>query len=435
MQFNVKKIPKSELEVEVTIPFPEFESHVKRAAVLISEEQEIEGFRRGKAPYDIVKNRFGESLIYERAADIAVRKTYPELMERIIAEKSLDNTYSPIGRPEITVIKLAPGNELQYKIKTAVLPEIILPHYKEIARQVVKEKKEMAVSEEEIKDTLNWIRESRAVLITRDRPAQKGDAIEIDFEVKHEGVKLEKGESLNHPFILGQGKFLPGFEERLEGMAQGEKKSFTLTVPENWQDKSLAGKTLDFSVTMKLVQERRVPEANDEFARTLGNFSSVEALKQNIKEGLFQEKAKKEKERMRVLAIDKIAEAVKIDIPEILIVRELDKMIEELKAGIVNMGMKWEDYLLHIKKNVEELKKEWREEAEKRVRIALTLREIAEREKIEVAEEEIKTHTNEYLRKYKSADGAKNDIDPESLREYIKGVLKNEKVLELLEKE
>lgn len=460
MKYEINKLPNSEVEISVEISVEEMEPHIKRAAILISEENEIEGFRKGKAPYDIVKNRFGELVIYEKAADLAIRKTYPKLMEKLTTDGILNTLHPPIGKPEIAVTKLAPGNELRFKVKFAVLPEVTLPDYKEIARCAAGNKKEISVSDKEIREALNWICESRAALIAVDRAAQKRDGVEIDFQTRQGGVKIESSESQNHPLIIGRGKFLPGFEENLIGMKAGEEKSFTLVAPENWHEKSMAGKVFDFLVTMKSVQDRKVPEINDEFAKSLGNFSSLDALKTNIKEGLANEKRDKEKQRIRSLIIEETAKESKMDIPATLILSELEKMIDELKSGVEKMGMKWEDYLLHIKKNMEELKKEWREEAEKRVRIALCLREIAAMEKIAVSEEEVTERAHKFLEQYRSAEvAAENAIDPvrsqtpeasvvpqeaertsngvdtESLREYTKNVLTNEKVFEMLEHE
>lgn len=452
MNYTTTSLPKSELEIEVTLPFSEFEPHIKRAAVLLSEENEIEGFRRGKAPYDIVKNRFGEAAILDRAAELAVKKTYPEVLTRIKNQASrIKNDFTPIGSPNITVTKLAPGNELQYKVKVALLPEVKLPDYKKIAEKILyKETQAVEVTDEEIAKTLDWIRESRTKLVTVNRPARSGDRVEVSFETRHGGAKVESGDSHNHPVIIGKGKFLPGFEDQLLGMKAGEEKDFTLTVPDAWHKKNLAGKALDFHVKMILVQERIVPELNDEFAKSLGNFSSLESLRQSIRDGILAEKEEKEKQRIRALIIEEVAEKAEAEIPDVLIEREVDKMLDEMKSGVESIGMKWEDYLLHLNlsevsevsapnsdatppKPEEVLRAGWREQAEKRVRIALCLYEIAKIEKIEPTAEEIEARANQYLAQFKTVEEAERSIDPESLREYIKGVLRNEKVFELLE--
>lgn len=447
MNFSIHPLPKAEIEIRVTLPFAELEPHVKKAAVLISEEVEIEGFRKGKAPYDIVKSRIGEQAIYERAADLAVRKTYPEVLNELVIPRSQSDRdpgaerlgtsnqlLVPIGRPEIYITKLAPGNELQYKVKTAIMPEVKLPDYKKIAQRVLTGKKEVGVNDEEVKKSLDWVREARAPIVTVSREAQKGDRVEIDFEIRHAGVKIENGESRNHPVFIGQGKFLPGFEDALIGMEAGSHKEFSLEIPPGWQEKNLAGKKLDFEVSMKLVQEMRLPDLTDEFARGLGNFKGAEDLRNNVREGMLREKEEKEKERVRVLMIEGIAKDAVLEIPGVLTDSEVEKMLGELKSGVGQMGVKWEDYLGHIKKTTEDLRKEWRGEAEKRVRIALCLREIAKLEKIEPGEEEIKERADQFLAEHQSAKEAQDKIDAPTLREYTRGILRNEKVFEFLEK-
>ncbi|MBI2121811.1 MAG: trigger factor [Candidatus Sungbacteria bacterium] len=468
MKHTFSQLPKSEIEIAVTIPFSEFEPFFKKAAKLFSEEIEIPGFRKGHAPEQMVRERAGEMQIWERAADLAVRDTYIKILADLREKESAGGReFSPIGKPEVMVTKLAPGNDLEYKVKFAVLPEVKLPDYKSTAAKVKKGRKEVSVSEEEIAKSLEWLQNSRATLIIVDRPAAFGDRVEIDFEVRHggarpvrsqtpeasadpqvypvrnfisngasrtsNGVKIEGGESKNHPFILGQGKFIPGFEDALLGVKAGEEKSFTLATPRDWRETALAGKALDFSVKMNLVQERKLPQVSDEFAKNLGGFESLEALKQNIREGLTSEKKDKESQRVRSEIISEIAKSAKIEVPQILVESELDKMLEELKSGVGNMGMKWEDYLLHIKKNQDELRREWQSEAERRVRIALCLREIAKIEKIEPTREEIDARANDFLKQFESVEEAAKKFDPESLREYSRGILRNERVFEFLE--
>lgn len=433
MNAELTALPGSEVEIRVVLPFAEFEPHLKTAAGAISEEIAIEGFRKGKAPYDVVKARVGENAIYEHAAEIAVRKTYPKARDMLVEQGKLSPEHPAIGRPEITISKLAPGNELTYTIKVALMPSVTLPDWRAIARTATSEKKAQTVSDEEVDKALAWIAESRMKLVTVARAAQKDDHAEIDLEIRHEGVKIAEGDSKNHPLVVGQGKFLPGFEDELVGMQAGSRKSFSLTAPADWRDASVAGRTLEFSVTMKLIQERMLPAIDDEFARGLGQFPTLDALKTNIREGLLAEKNEKEIQRVRGITVARIAEKARMEVPEVLIASELGKMAAELKAGVADLGMKWEDYLLHIKKSEAELKKDWREEATNRVRSALVLREIAREEGINPAEEEVKERAGKFLAQFQDAAEAGQAIDPRELHDYTQGVLRNEKVFHMLE--
>lgn len=433
MQYTLTSLPKSEIEIRVTIPFDEFKPHLERAAVLISKEIEIEGFRRGKAPYEVVKNRVGENAIYERAAEVAVRKTYPEILQELVTSNRLPARNPPIGRPEITITKLAPGNDPEYKARTAILPAVTLPDYTAIARRLRKEKKEQLVSEEEVDRAVQWLRESRTQLITVERSAAPGDRVEVDFEIRKAGVKITEGESKNHPIVIGEKRFIPGFEDALIGMKAGEEKRFTLTAPDNWREQSFAGKTLDFTAAMKLVQERRIPELNEEFAKGIGDFATLDALKTNVQEGLVAEKNEKETQRIRGLMIAEIGAQARVEVPDALIILETDKMTAELKSGTAGLGMRWEDYLRQIQKSEADLRADWLEEALRRVRIALCLREIASGEHIDPGEEEITDRANRILQQFRTAREAERSIDPAQLREYAKGILRNEKVFTFLE--
>lgn len=433
MNVTLKKLPGSEIEIAVALTPAEFEPHAKRAATLISEEVAIEGFRKGKAPYDVVKARVGEHALYERAAEVAARATYPRAYQSLVERGELSREHPAIGRPEVTITKLAAGNDFTYTVKAAVLPAVTLPDWRAIAKTTAAERKEEAASDEEVSRAVAWLAESRMHRVTVARPAAPGDHAEVDFEIRSDGVKIADGDSRNHPIVIGHAKFLPGFEEQLVGMKAGERKTFTLAVPADWRDQAVAGKMLEFSVLMRLVQERRIPEAGDEFARDLGDFATLDALRAHVSEGITLEKKEKETQRIRGLMASRIAEQAIMEVPAILIASETEKMLAELRAGIADLGMTWEKYLAHIKKSEQEIKDGWQDEARKRVRVSLVLREIARAEQVRPTEEEIKERADRLLAQFKTAAEAERAVDPGELRDYTQGVLKNEKVFELLE--
>jgi len=296
-------------------------------------------------------------------------------------------------------------------------------------------KNQSKIEKEEIEKSLDYLRQSRAKIITVNKPAQKGNQVEIDFEFRCAGVKTEDGTSKNHPLILGDARFLPGFEKELEGMSAGQEKEFSLKTPENWPDKRIVDKNLDFKVKMNLVQEREIPELNDEFAKSLGQFDSLDALKKNIEEGLIKEKQIKEDQRIKLELIGKVADESKMETPDSLIEQEVERMLAEFKFSINNIGLDFDRYLKEIKKTIDEIKKEWKNQAEKRVRIALCLRAIADKENIQISEEELTEKINQDLKQYPNTEEVKKNIDLNALREYTEEVLRNEKVLGLIEKE
>jgi len=422
---NVKsnKISSNQIEIEIEVPAIQTDSYFQLAASNLSKNLKVNGFRPGKVPPEIVERELGSQKLYDEAANLAVSKTLPKAI--------IENRIEMVGQPDIVITKIAKGNPMKYKAKIWVIPEIKMANYKglEVKRQ------KLEVKPEEVDGSLKYLQKSRTKLITVNRPAKLGDRVEIDFVAKNNGVKIEGGESRNHPLIIGENRFIPGFEEKLEGMKNQEENEFSLRVPENWHQKNLANQNIDFKVKINLVQERQIPELSDEFAKSLGNFQSLEQLKSNIKEGILEEKKQKDRERIRMELVGKVAENSEMDIPEVLINFELDKMIGELKASVEDMSLDFDVYLREIKKTPEDFKKEWRKNAEKRVKISLILREIAKKEKIEVGEEEITERISKAVKHYPNLKEAERNIDLPAFKEYTEGVIKNEKVFELLERE
>ena len=425
MQTSLKRNTDSTVEIEVELSHEETVPYLDRATAKFAREITIEGFRQGKAPIEMVRQRIGEMKIYEEALNLIIDAVLPELL---VKEK-----LRVVGRPQIEVKKMAPGNPIVFTLKTAIVPEFRLPDFEKIAREILKTKKEPAVEDKEIDEAINWLRRSRSTAKPAPRPAAKGDAVEIDFTAKENGVILEKGSSKNHPLTIGDEKFVPGFEDGLIGMTAGDKKQFSVAMPADYHEKSLAGKTIEFDVTMNRVDELILPEMTDEFAKTLGKFETVADVNQNIRDGLHEEKRLRETERIRIEIADAIAKATEITTPQVLIDAELDKMAEELRGHIEGMNLKYDDYLTHIKKTETDLRKEWAEDALRRVKIAMVLRAIAEAKSLEPSDAEIAEETNRILSRYKTPGEAAKDLDPDAVRQYARGIARNEKVFEYLE--
>ena len=423
MKYTIKKLPKSQVEIHVSVPEDEFSVFQEKALGQLAEKVHIEGFRAGKAPAGLVKDKIGVGEVNARAAEAAIEKHYKEILEK----ERLDI----IGHPDAKIEKADPS--LEYSITASFFPEVKLPDYKEIAKKNLKDRKKVIVEEKDIHDALTYIRESRASFVTVTRAAEKGDRVEVDFLVTDNGVPIEGGTSHNHPFILGEGRFVPGFEEEVVGMKEKEEKKFSLTMPKDYPN-NLGGKKLDFLVTVKLVQQKNLPELNDNFVKGVGKFETVTELTESIRGGILQEKEEKERQRIDMKIAEEVAQKSNIDIPNILIESELDKMLREMKAGIEKMGMEFTKYLEHLKKTESDLRKEWVADAEKRVGVALVLRTIANTEHIEPTKEEIEIKANHSLEHFKEDGYDVTKIDTRALEDYSRSILRNEKVFEFLEK-
>lgn len=426
MKVEIKQLPKSQVEFEIELEADEFNGYFKKAVSKISANLKFDGFRAGKAPQNIVEEAVGEAGILDEAANQAVRQAYIHAID----EKNI----KAVSQPEITVIKLAKNNPFVFKAKVAVLPEISLPDYLAIVKKVMNNKQKVEITEKEITEALDYLVESRSKYSTVLRGAEKGDRVEIDFLSRLDGKEMEGGKSKNHPLVIGQGRFIPGFEEELIGMKEKDVKKFTLKFPKDYHKKELSEKLVDFEVMMNLVQKIEKPVIDDEFAKSLGKFTSVEELKKNINSGILQEKEQKERDKIRKELILEIGKKTKVEIPDALVNRELDKMLMEFEDGAAKMGLEFDEYLKQLGKTKDQMKAEWQAQARERVLATLVLMAIADEQKIEPKPDEIEDEVNAFLMRYQNATDAKRQIDLGALREYTKSVLKNEKVFEYLEK-
>ncbi|MEK7560826.1 MAG: trigger factor [Patescibacteria group bacterium] len=435
MTHTAASLPKSRLKIDVRLTPEEFAPHLTRAAVLMSEENPIDGFRPGKAPYDAVRRVAGEASLERRGAEIAIGKTYQDVIKALTLEGKITEDCPAVGSPEIAVTEAGGQKGLAYTIVLSLTPSVALPDdYRIRVGRVRSEKKDADISDEEMAKALDEIRESRAALITVDRPAETGDAVEIDFVARQAGVKIEQGESRHHPFILGRGRFIPGFEEELIGMAAGAQKDFTIVVPPDWRDTALRGKALDFHVVMQLVQERLIPEATDEFARSLGDFASMEDLTARIKDGIRRGKERDKELRLRNRILEEMRRSSVLgEMPEVLIVEECRALLSEYRSALESSGMAWTEYLLHVGKTEEKLLKENADKAADRAASALVLRAIARREGITPDDRDVDARVDAFLQTASSDE--KRRLDREALRAHFRGALRNEKVFEFLEEQ
>ena len=433
MKTEIKKLPKSELEIEFELTAEEFGHHFEHAIEHLKGHVKVDGFRPGQAPAKMVEDKLKPEMLLMEAGEHAVKHVYHDYV--------LENNLEPIGEPEVQILKIAKGNPFSFKVKFSVLPDIELPDYKEIAAKI--KGKEFSVTEEEVLDALNYLQKTRAKFTAKDPSASsgRGDFVEITYQSKdldlgkaapQSGASLApRGREVKDQFILGEGGMVKGFEENIEGMKAGEEKEFSVSFPKDLPaqagnpNKNLAGNDVLFKVKLISAQKMELPEINDEFAKQLGSFDTLAALKTSMKEGITLEKTEAEKQRKRGEVLDRISETSKFEIPEKLVEYEQAHLLEDLKSKIIQTArVSFEEYLATIKKTEEEIKEKFKKEAEKRIKGFLILRQIGKQENIQVSEEEIA----EEMKKVQ-----KGEFDTNQLKEYAKGAIYNEKVFKFLE--
>lgn len=427
METSCKRLPNLQIEIFFIISVDEFKRYLDNAVLVLGENFNIEGFRKGKAPREILEKNLPEGKILEEAIDSAIKESYVQKVKEL-AESG--EKIEVIGRPEIEVMKVAKGSPLEFKARVSILPDIVLPDYKKIASKI--KSKEISVEEREIEESLKFLQKSRSKIVPKEKGelCQKGDFVEVTFS----SPQVESGKETKDNFIMGEGRFIPGFEENILGMAVGEEKEFKATFPEKYFKEDLSGKEADFKVKINNLSKVELPELNDELVKNFGNFENLEALKKSIREGLKLEKEEAEKQRNRAETLEKIESATPFEIPNILVEGEKERMLEELRIHLQNQfKISFSDYLIRIKKTEKEIIDSFSGEALKRVKNFLILREIAKKENIVVSDQEVEEKVNEFLKRNPDVGKIEKEVDSERIKEYHKEVVTNEKIFQLLE--
>lgn len=423
MKSEVKKLPKSQVEISVELAWAELAPYLEKAAEKVSKEAKIDGFRPGKAPYSIVKQKFGEAAILNEAADDILSKTYFQVLK--------ENEIMAIGQPQIRILKSAPENDFSYVATVAILPKVKVGDLAKVS--VAKAKAE--VKPEQVEKVIEDIRKMRAKQVVVERAAKKGDVLELDFDIFLDKVPIENGQYKKFPVSLGEGKFIPGFEEQVEGMKAGDEKEFELEFPKDYFEKKLAGKKCEFKAKCLAVYEVEMPEVSDGFAKEIsgGQFGTVDAMKKNIEENLLKEEEAKADQKAEVEMFDKLVEASEFDeLPETLLHNEMHRMVHELEDSVTRQGLNFEDYLKSIKKTHDDLEKDFRPQAEKRVKTSILCREIYQEQKMDVTEDEVGVEIEEMMKNYPANPEVRKQLEAETYKDYLRNVIGNRKVVDYL---
>jgi len=349
MKPTITKLDHSRVEIKTTVPADKFDGYRARALKSLGDRIEVDGFRKGNVPANVIEKKVGDAAVLEEMAQLAIVESYPA----ILAEHKID----AIGRPEIHITKIAAGNDLEFTVTTAVIPTVELADYKKIAKETNKTKIEIVADEKEVEDAIKELRQMRAHQAMHDAGVEHADH--------------------NHAAI----------------------------------------------------DEKDLPELNDEFVKSLGKFENVEDFKTKLKENLAKEKENREIEKKRIAIIDGIIDGSTIDLPDMLVDFELDKMMQQFAYDISMTGMTMEDYLTRIEKTEDTLKAEWRVNAIKRAKMQLILEKIAADEKLVPNDTDVQAETQKILEMYKD----QKDIAEDRVHAYVTQILTNAKVFEFLE--
>lgn len=422
MEISLKKAEQNKYNLTVELGRDDLAGYVKKAEDRIVGEVQVDGFRRGKAPKDIVQEKVGKEYVLEQALNIALQDS----LARALDEQKLE-----VMEVSGLNIKENSGSKLLYTVTVTSFPSVNLTDISEIKIK----KRKVEVQSQEVEEAINFSRIARAKFLPKNGAIEKGDRVEIDFEVTSGGLPIEGGISKSHPLVVGDNKFIPGFEDRLIGMKINDEKKFELNVSPDYFHKNIAGKKLDCSVKIVNVQTVEKPFLDEEFVKSLGKFKNLEEFRKSVINGLTQEKEIKEKERLRLEIIARISEKSKMELPEDMVDDKLNDMIGGFDNDLHLKGMELSFYLAHLGKTEDDLRKDWWPEAEKQTRYMLILHKIAKLSNLYPTQTEIEDQVEQTIQVLVLRGQINPEkIDMEKVRNVVNLNLTNEKVFSFLEK-
>jgi len=421
MQVNTQA-KKAQLELTVELSIEEFQPYILEGARRIASEIKIPGFRAGKAPYDLVKAKVGEMTILEEAARVAINHTIDEALK-----KGADGKMT-VGQPQVDISKLAPGNPLEYKIKLTLLPKTTISRYKDLNIK----QKTGKIPEEQINRTLDQLREANVQKTPSLEPVKMGDLVIADIHISVDKVPVEGGQGHGVNIILGKDYLVPGFDQQLLGASIGQELKFQIDYPADHYQKTLAGKLVDFKVVITEVMHRRLPELDDQLAKSFG-FEKLADLKKNIADSLAAEQKKQTDHQVEAEMFEELIKLAEIDeLPETLINRETEVMLDELQHNLSQNGGNLNDYLNNLKKTKEQFVLEILPQAVKRVKTALIVNEVTRLENITVTAEEVDKELSHLKEHYQNDSEILKRLSTPGYKEYLANALVSNKTVQSL---
>ena len=408
----------NEIKMEITIEAEKFENAIKKVYFKNAKYFNIPGFRKGKAPQNIVEKYYGKEIFYEDAFNEIAGEEYANAVE--------ENKLEVVSKPQIDIVTMEKGQDLVFTATVATKPEVELGKYKGIEI----EKIEYNVEDSDIENNLKQMQEKNSRVISVETPVEKGNIAVIDFEGFVDGKAFEGGKGENYSLEIGSGSFIPGFEDQVIGMKNDEEKDINVKFPDEYFSKDLAGKDATFKVKVHEIKKKELPELDDEFAKDVSEFDTLKELKDSIKERLEKDNEQKAKYEKEDAIMKVITEGMKVDIPAGMIEAEVDNMVKDMEQRMSYQGLKLEQYLKMLNKTEAEFKKDYEPQAIQAIKSRLALEAIIKAEKIEVTEKEIKEKLEEMAKNYgKTAEELEKN---ESIKDYIKQGIESEKAISVL---
>lgn len=420
MSVKVENLEKNMAKLTVEVDNAEFLKAIDVAYKKNRNKFNLPGFRKGKAPKEMIMKMYGPQVFFEDALNEILDKTYPEAAK----ESGLEI----VSRPEIGVEQIGMDQNVIYTATVAVKPEVTLGEYK----GVTVEKAETTVSAKEVNEKLAAELEKNARVVEVEREIKKDDIATIDFVGSVDGVEFEGGKGEDYPLTIGSGTFIPGFEDQLIGHKAGETVDVKVTFPENYGAKDLAGKEALFVTTINAVKEKQVPAADDEFASEVSEFDTLDEYKKDLKKTLKEEKEKAATTTNERNVIAKVVENASVEIPAPMLEAQLDNMLYDYQTRLAQQGIPMDQYLQITGQTVEQIKEQMKESAEKNLKTSLVIEAIMEKENITVADERVDEEFKKIAEQYKMEyDDLKKTVSEEQ-KESMKREIAFQETIDML---
>ena len=410
---------KNEVKLSFVVEAEKFDEAMKKVYAKTAKYFTIPGFRKGKAPMNMVEKQYGTEIFHE--------DTFNELVPEIYETAIKENNIQVVSNPDIDITQIGKGKDLIFTAIVQIKPEVKLGKYKGIELKKI----EYNVSDHDIEHELGHMAEHNARLVSiEDRPVEKGDITVIDFEGSIDGVPFEGGKAEKHELEIGSNTFIPGFEDQIIGMKLEEEKDITVTFPEDYFSKELAGKPAVFKVKLHEIKKKELPKIDDEFAKDVSEFDTLAELKNSIKERMQKANEEKAKYEMEDAALKAVSDNVEIDIPSGMIDAEIDNMMKDIEQRLQYQGLTLAQYFTLSGKTEAQVREEMKEQAEKAVKSRLVIEAIIKAEDVKPEEKEVEEKLKEMAKNYGKTEEemSKNEY----IKEYIENNMKVEKAIEFI---
>ncbi len=421
MKYKISKKEKNIVVLELTLDANEWKAEIDEAYNKNKGKYSIEGFRKGKAPRKVIESMYGPTVFYEEALTEAFSKNYTVILDK---EKDIE----PIDAPALSV-KSLDEKGVVIEAEIPVMPEVKLGKYTGLNINIAPKE----VTDKQVKDELKRVQEEQARLVeVTGEKVKKGNIVNLNFEGFIDGKPFDGGKAENYDLEIGSKSFIDTFEDQLVDMAVDEEKDVNVTFPENYQVEELKGKPAVFKVKINTIKKKELPELNDAFASDVSEFETLEDYKKHIKEHLQEHAIENAKIETENKIIEAIIKDMEVDIPDVMIESELDNMMKDMEYRLMYQGLKLEDYARYLNTTVEDMRKQYKSEAVKSIKVRLAMQEILKKEKLDVSQEEVNAKIKELAKNAKKTiKEYKETMNAQSLN-YIKNDILMSKLLSFL---